>query len=300
MKKYLCIDLGGPNIKYAVLDEGLVFHEKGVIDARCDKKEELLQDLDHLFECYGKDTEGIGVSMPGIIDRRKGFAHTGGAYLWLKDSFLAKELKERYHKEVTIINDGKAAAMAEVGFGNLTGIDSGVVLIFGTGIAGAIVINGTILDGTHFTAGEFSYLRGNVDPENNRDMFALYNGVQGFKDTIKKHTGLDEIDGLKAFRMIKEDHEENVLAGVNEFCFRLSHFVYNIQVMIDCQRILIGGGLSNEPLFLELAKKAIEEKFSSALFHQIQMPEIMECRFRRDSNLIGALYNHLELTGAKH
>lgn len=295
MKKYLTIDLGGTAIKYGVIDEELNILYKSVKDARCGSYEELLADLREIKSAHGEGCEGICISMPGIIDRFRGFAHTGGAYLWVKDRYLARELSEELGAAVCICNDGKAAAIAEIGYGNLKGINNGVAIILGTGIAGGIVINGKLVDGAHFTAGELSYLRGNVKPTTNRDMFAFYNGVQGLKNAIYEASGRSDIDGLKAFRLIKEEHNEKVLQGVRDFCWYLAHYIYNIQVITDAERLVIGGGISNEPMFIDLVREAVDEKFRSALFHQIQPPEVMLCKFKRDANLIGALYNFVEI-----
>lgn len=295
MRTCLAIDMGGTAIKYGVVDETLTFGAHGVIPARCGSEEELFADLKALYAQYGQGCDGVAVSMPGVIDRFAGFAKTGGAYLWVKNRPLAKELSELLHTPVTICNDGKAAAIAEIGFGNLKDARNGIAIILGTGVGGGVMVDGKLVEGAHLTAGEFSYLRGHVHPTTNRDIFAFYNGVQGLKDAIKKASGLEDIDGLTAFRLIKEEHNEQVLQGVRDFCWTLAHYVYNIQAIIDAERLVIGGGISNEPMFLELVQQAVEEKFRSALFHQIQAPEVMLCRFQRDANLIGALYNFIEV-----
>jgi predicted NBD/HSP70 family sugar kinase len=119
--------------------------------------------------------------------------------------------------------------------------------------------------------------------------------VPGLKAEMKKATGLDEIDGLKAFKMIKEDKSEEAIAGMKEFCLKLAHHIYNLQAVLDAERVLIGGGISNEPMFIEMVKEAVDEVFENAWFPVISKPEVMVCRFQADANLIGAVYNFIEL-----
>ncbi len=296
MKKYLALDLGGTAIKYGVLDEELNFSAHGKIDARTDSQEVVFEDLRKIYDEYGEGVEGVCISMPGVIDRKKGFAHTGGAYKWVNKMPIATMLSEEFGVPVTICNDAKSAALAEIGYGNMQYVTNGMCIILGTGIGGAIIVNGNLVDGTHFSSGEFSFLRGHVDDRTNRrDIFYATNGVGGFKAALKKATGLDEIDGLKAFRMIKEDHNEEALQGVKEFCLDLAHHIYNLQAVLDCERVLIGGGISNEPMFIDLVKEAVDTVFDGAFAPVIPKPQVMVCRFQADANLIGAVYNFIEL-----
>ena len=296
MKKYLAIDLGGTAIKYGVVDEDLNFSVHGKIDAVTDSQESFVSDIRKLYNQFGEGTEGVCISMPGVIDRKKGFAHTGGAYKWVSKLPIANILSDELGVPVTICNDAKAAALAEIGYGNLQLVTNGVCIILGTGIGGAVVVNGNLVDGTHFSSGEFSFIRGHVDDRTNRrDIFAVTNGVPGFKAFMKKATGLDEIDGLKAFKMIKEEHNEDALNGVKEFCAYLAHHIYNLQAILDAERILIGGGISNEPMFIELVREAVDDVFENAWVPVIPKPEVMVCKFQADANLIGAVYNFVEL-----
>ncbi|MBR3348441.1 MAG: ROK family protein [Solobacterium sp.] len=296
MKKYLTIDLGGTAIKYGVVDEDLNFSVHGKIDAVTDSKDSFVADIRKLYNQFGEGTEGVCISMPGVIDRKKGFAHTGGAYKWVNKLPIANILSEELGVPVTICNDAKAAALAEIGYGNLQLVTNGVCIILGTGIGGAVVVNGNLVDGTHFSSGEFSFIRGHVDDRTNRrDIFAVTNGVPGFKAFMKKATGLDEIDGLKAFKMIKEEHNEDALNGVKEFCAYLAHHIYNLQAILDADRFLIGGGISNEPMFIDLVKEAVDDVFDNAWVPVIPKPNVMVCKFQADANLIGAVYNFIEL-----
>ena len=54
-------------------------------------------------------------------------------------------------------NDVKLAALAELTWGALAGVDCGVYVNLGTGIAATLVIDGRVVEGAHGAAGEVGY-----------------------------------------------------------------------------------------------------------------------------------------------
>lgn len=290
MKKYLTIDIGGSAIKYGVIDEELNFITKGSVPTPTDTKENLFRDLKTILVNTDESVEGVAISMPGVIDNESGFAYTGGALEYVMDENLADELEEFLEHDVTICNDAKSAALAEMGYGNLQGIDNAIVVVLGTGIGGAVVINGKLVKGTHFSAGEFSFILGDVhNPVDSSKMFAAHNGIRGLTKEIEIASGLAGIQGIEAFRMIREGSEE-VLQGVRNFCTKLAFHLFNMQVILDVERIVIGGGISQEPMMIKLINEAADQQFIPR-YRAITKPEITTCKFMNDANLIGALYN---------
>ncbi len=293
MKKYLAMDVGGSSVKYAVITEELEFLEHGKVPVSTASKEDLFNPLKDLYDRFGRDTEGAAMSVPGILDRRKGFMYTGGAFRWNVNSEFVKDLSGYIGAPVTICNDAKAAAMAEMGYGNLQGIDNAAVIILGTGIGGAVIANGQLLEGRHFSAGEFSALRGDYlqREEDGADSFAKTNGIMGVMKVMKDYTGLDDIDALAAFRMIKEGNTQ-AKAAMDHYCDMLAFHIFNLHIIIDADRFVIGGGISNEPMFIGMVNEAVDRMFSAS---RIPRPEVMTCKYLSDANLIGAVYNFREL-----
>ena len=289
--KYLTMDVGGSSVKFAVLTDDLQFLARGRRPVSVASREDLFAVLKQIQDEYGEGTVCTAMSIPGILDRFKGIAYTGGAFRWIKNMEYAKEVSELLGTDVTICNDAKAAAMAEIGYGALQGVRTAVAIILGTGIGGAVIINGTVHDGPHFSAGEFSSLRGDYNStDREADRFATTNGIRGVKAAMKKFTGLDDIEAIEAFRMIKEGNEE-AREAMLYFCRILCHHIYNLQVILDAERFVIGGGISNEPMFFDLLNEAADERFTGS----IPRPEILPCQFLSDANLIGALYNWKEV-----
>ena len=100
-----------------------------------------MQRLDVVVEKYQKQIEGIAVSMPGMLDSRKGYCVTGGMLAYFSEVPVVQLLEQRYKLPVTIENDGKCAALAEKWKGSLKDCRNGAVVVLGTGVGGGIIID---------------------------------------------------------------------------------------------------------------------------------------------------------------
>lgn len=290
MSIYLAIDIGGSSIKYSCINEECQLSHKGRTDTPRDSKENLFKKIYEIVQSIDENIEGIAISMPGVIDRKNGFAYSGGALEYLKDVDLVNELELFLKKPVTICNDAKAATYAELGFGNLKGVKNGLILVLGTGIGGGIVINGDVYEGSHFASGEVSSINGNL--ERNCDYFYTFsgtNGIYGLSKEILKQTGEENLSGIEIFKRIREG-DINVLKGVEIFCKNLAFHIFNLQAILDVDCILIGGGISEEPMLIDILKEKVKYQFENQ-WNVIVCPEIKACRYNNDSNLIGAFYN---------
>ena len=98
-----------------------------------------------------------------------------------------------------------------------------------------------------------------------------------------------ELDGKKVFEMA-EDGDEEVNKEIESWYMDLARGIYNIQYIVDPEKIVIGGAISARDGF----DKKINEKLA-LLKSDIATLDISveKCKFQNDSNLIGALYNFL-------
>ena len=90
---------------------------------------------------------------------------------------------------------------------------------------------------------------------------------------------------------------ERVLNALDIYTKYLAIKIYNLQVLLDLDLIAIGGGISQQPLLLEYINKNIDNFIKANPLKEISpiipTPKITTCRYFNDSNLIGALYHHL-------
>jgi predicted NBD/HSP70 family sugar kinase len=92
---YLVVDVGGSAIKYALMNDKAEFLEKGQVKTPMESIEQFTEIIGGIFDKYKDNIEGMAMSMPGIIDSNRGYAHTGGALLYNYDKDIVSILKKR-------------------------------------------------------------------------------------------------------------------------------------------------------------------------------------------------------------
>ncbi|MBR3347430.1 MAG: ROK family protein [Solobacterium sp.] len=297
---YLVFDWGGTFLKYAIMDETTAILEKSKVPSPAidDSVEDLYERIDPIIRQYQSEVKGIAVSMPGMLDDKTGYARTSGALKFLAGSNVAKEMRERYGLPVSIENDGKAAALAEHWKGSLKGCSNCAVVIIGTGIGGGIILNNQLLVGKDFSAGEYSYMAVDERKTDTTDGYWCRYGHVGLSRMVASRTGEDyqPLDGIEIFRRIR-NHDEQAIAALKEFTYGYAVQIYNLSVLLDLEKIAIGGGLSEDPLLMDYLNAGIRSfrerlPFGSENEH-LPIAELVVCKYRNDANLIGALYHHL-------
>lgn len=292
--KYLVTDIGGTFTKYAVMDEECQIYEKGKVPTEKGSTEEFLDMLVELFGKYGGEAEGMAISAPGIIDSERGFMHNAGSIWCVEELDIAKVLTERIGVPVTVENDAKCAALAEMWRGSLQGCRNAAVMIIGTGLGGAVFCDGKLVKGSHLFAGEFSYILSNAEDALNPEKILGFNGGAPALITLvaeKKGMTKEELDGVKVFEMANAGDAET-LEALHMYCRRLAVHILNCQFMVDPEKIAVGGGISVQPLLLTTIREEME-KIYKVFPHEIPSPEVTTCKYFNDSNLIGALYVYL-------
>ncbi len=293
MKKYLAIDVGGSSIKYAFISEDLNIIEKSSVVTPKDSLEEFIETIGSLYDKYKDSISGIAISMPGMIDPEKGYCFTGGALKYNDDVYMVDVLKKRCNTNITIGNDAKCAANAELGFGNLQDISDGAVVILGTGIGGCLIKDHKVHIGKHFSAGEFSFIKTDYkDATTWNSSWAYRNGISSLLKRVQKSLNTTEkYTGLQIFEMANNNNEK-VIEAINDFAYEVATQIFNVHAIFDCEKVGIGGGISEQELLIDLIKKNLDLIFDG-LGGYFPKPEIVACKFKNDANLIGALYQHL-------
>ncbi|MDK6499662.1 ROK family protein [Lactobacillus gasseri] len=289
-KNYLSIDIGGTNVKYAELNNAGNIIEQGKIKTSHDK-EQFLKNIDRIVAKYvKKGIKGIAFCAPGKIAHTK--IHFGGALPFLDGIDFAVRYK-KYDIPVTVINDGKASVLAENWLGSLKDIQNCAAITLGTGVGGGIIVNGKLLNGAHFQAGELSFLQLNMK-EPGFDGFAggYASAVQMIKNVNEAIENDDETDGLAAFEAINNGNEK-AKKIFDEYCKRIAAIIIDIQAVVDLDAIAIGGGISAQPIVIQGINQAYDQVLADneLIRKTFTRPKIVEAKFKNGANLYGALYN---------
>ncbi len=296
-RKYLVMDLGGTFVKYALMTEDCRILEKDKFPSVCEPLTDFLASILSVYTKYQHCISGIAISLPGILDSRSGYMYTGGYFSCLSDINLVQTLEKYCSVPVSIANDAKCAGMAELRKGTMKECRNGVVLVCGTGIGGCVIIDGKVISGAHFMAGEFSYpiIEGIEHPQL-RNAFGFRCGIHAMMDNVSRKTGLckEGLTGEIIFSMADEG-DEKVLKALREYAGILTLQIHNLQFILDPQRFAVGGAVSVQPLLIKLIREELAVINRQYVQWNIPMPEVMACAFYNDANLIGALYHHLNL-----
>ena len=297
------IDIGGTQIKSAVVEEGLTFKICQTINTEKTDLEALLNSIENLWKENGKDCEGIAICLPGIIDSEKGICiNDGGTINCLNNQPLASLLSERIDVKVHLENDGKAAAIAELKNGALKDCKNGAVYIIGTGIGGGIIVDGKVVRGYRNSAGEFSHMNIDYtkadDKDNAYGSMWKYCAVSALLNLFEKKSGIKVSDGKAFFEYYSSGNKEATEA-LKEYCRNIAVQLLNLGIMLNCEKIAIGGGISKQPVLTEEINRHMDDLgLARALkdegLYTFMRPQIVPCAYGSEANLIGAALSYWE------
>lgn len=162
----LALDIGGTKADAAVVTrEGVVIRRER-LDVRA-SGEGLLDDIGLLLQRVrgDDDVSGLGVACAGPMTPGGVSVSPLNIPVW-RDFPLRDELRRVTGLAVEIDGDVRALALAEGTFGAARGVSSYASLVVSTGVGGALVMDGHLLDGDSGNAGHIGHL--NVVPEGRR------------------------------------------------------------------------------------------------------------------------------------
>ncbi len=288
--QYLVFDIGGTNIKYSLMDHSGKIVEESRLPTPNKNKQLFFEVVHKKIGQFREQIKGLAFSVPGKVDLNN-TVYFGGSLPFLHGIRFNDEFAE-YGLPVAVENDGKAAALAELWLGNLRGISNGAAIILGTGVGGGIVLHGELIKGTHFQAGELSFMFTDKKA-------AGLKGVAGFNASavamikkIAKTLALPDLtDGAAVFEAINSGDRQAKMI-FEEFCLNAAYVIYNIQSVIDLERFVIGGGISKQKIVIETIVQQYKKLLAShsLLENSITPPQILPCCFSSEANMYGALY----------
>jgi len=157
------VDIGGTKIAAGVVDpEGRILRQAkrptpfGDGELLAEAVAELVGELRK--EGDGEEVAGIGVGTAGFVDENRSRIVLAGN-LGLAGDPVRERIARRLDLPVVVENDANAAAWAEVRFGAGRGRRDAVVVTLGTGVGGAIIMDGELRRGRFGAAGEIGHYR---------------------------------------------------------------------------------------------------------------------------------------------
>ena len=314
--KCLTIDVGGTYIKYGLVENGIISckgkkptpavplkwgedvdEELAILFRK--KYREYFDTLREIFLELGDGIDGIAMSVAGILDSRTGYVYSGGALCYISEINFADEVSRLCNGvPVTIENDAKAAAMAELSSGVLKGIKDASVVLFGTAIGGCTICNGEIIRGSNQFSGEFSSIKLRSSSGTKETWGNL--GVHTMYDEYAAQKGIEKgaVTGEMLFEKA-EAGDKKACEIVRNYCRLMCEPICNLQVVTDPQVIAIGGGISSQRLFIDMLREEVERSCKEIKSPNYPTPTLVACKYRNDANLIDAYLHFIDIMQAE-
>ena len=274
------IDIGGTTIKIATWKDGKLQDKHAVNTPK---------DLNIFYDILTAEVnkikqntkiKGVAISSPGAVDQKNGIIGGSSALPYIHNFKIVDELKKRFELPVSIENDANSAALGELAEGAGKGSDSMAFFVIGTGIGGAIIINQKVWHGAHLFGGEFGYM--SIGTKSVSDLASPVAMANRYNERTGK-----KLDGKTVFALADED--DPVASDERQTLIHsLALAIYNVQQSFDPDKIVIGGGISNNPELIPLSNREIDYIRKQVNPASIN-PEIVLCSLKSNANLRGAV-----------
>lgn len=308
MNHVIALDVGGTAIKAAlVAPDHRLLHEARRPTGRERGPEAVVTGiLDFAAELrelgrqrYGQQAEAVGVAVPGIVDDVTGTAVYAANLGW-RDVPLRDLLSARLDgTPVALGHDVRTGGLAEGRVGAGRGADRFLFVPLGTGIAGAIGIDGRIEKGAHGYAGEIGHISVRPDgPEcgcGGRGCLETLASASAVSRAWAEASGDPDADAADCAKAV-ESGDPRAREVWQEAIDALADGLVTGLTLLDPKTLIIGGGLAEagETLFAPL-RAAVERRVTFQ-----KLPLIVPAALGDTAGCLGAGLLAWDLLAAHH
>jgi glucokinase len=223
-------------------------------------------------------TCGISIAAAGAIDHKRGMVTLSPNLPGWRDVPLGGIIQERLGSRTWLINDANAAALGEHYLGAGREVNDLIYLTVGTGIGGAIIIDGRLYTGTCGSAGEIGHMT--IDTNGPRCecgnvgcLETLASGKAMAREAVRRigsgeESSLTELVNGKIANITAREvaiaaRQGDPLAGsvINNAAVYLGVGMVNLVNIFNPEMIIIGGGLASMgDLLLNPARRVVRER----------------------------------------
>jgi glucokinase len=277
MSHAIGIDIGGTNIKYGIADAGGCIVYEGLKDTG---RPDVLENLKKIIaECRqealsrGVVIEGIGIGVPAILD---GEVVTGcGENLPEIEGMLLGPLLHQYVQlPVVLENDANLMGLAEQRFGAARGMIDVVFLTVGTGVGGALVLNGRLYGGHGNRGAELGHIR--VDHPGRpcgcgaSGCLEAHASVKALISDYEEAGGKRGADGRHVFSRYMAGDGAAVMAMDRHFEY-LGSGIASLINIFSPQKVVIGGGITEagEDYIRPIRRQALSQAMKETAGHTL-------------------------------
>lgn len=238
------IDLGGTRIKAVAIDEaGHILHKHYQPTNDGDNaiwKDTIASAIQEIQTKIKGTVSSIGISAPGLPNAsNSAIAYMPGRLQGLENFAWTEFLETKTY----VLNDAISAMMAEARFGAAKNLKNVVMLTLGTGVGGAILINGKPYQGAFNKAGHIGHMV--IDSDGHTDVTGMPGSLENAigncsieRRTSGKFSSTRQL--LKAFRAGDSFAAEVWLTSVRKLAIGLA----SLTNILSPEMIILGGGIT--------------------------------------------------------
>lgn len=305
MKKYsLGIDIGGTTVKLGLFTFDGELLDKWEIETRKNENGKyILEDISKSINSFlderkidKKDVVGVGVGVPGPV--KSDGTVLGCVNLGWPVLNVSNELGELLNLPVRVANDANIAALGEMFQGGGKGYKNMIMVTLGTGVGGAIIVDGKVISGANGAGGEIGHI--NVNPHektacncNKKGCLEQYASATGIvriaKELLQKENddsklrSVEEVTAKEIFDAAKED-DKLAREIVDKFSSILGRALSNIACVCDPEVFVIGGGVSQAG---DILLDGIKKYYKLNAFHATENTEFELATLGNDAGIYG-------------
>lgn len=289
MKYFIGIDIGGTNLRAAILDNEYNLIDKFKVDNLVKKgaKHNIDNLINIIIEKWNKyNFQAIGVACPGPLDIRNGIIINPPNLKGWEGFEIRKYFEEYFKQPTTINNDANVAGYCEAKIGVAANAESVYYITLSTGVGGGFIYKNDIVNGFNNIAGEVCNMIINEDEYrhaglNSGGLEGQCSGISISRIASKRYG--QELSTKDVFDKAKEG-EENCEAILNEWTVNVSKAIANIISTVDPEVIVLGGSvILNNKDYLDKIINEVKLRVFNSINVNIRLAEIGD-----DAGLIGA------------
>lgn len=294
----LGIDVGGTNVKLGIVDaRGRILARSAMPTKSYNRnKNDLIRAIFAQIHTLLKDSKisltrllGIGIGLPGAVDPFKGLVIFLPNVPGWHNVFLRKIFEKEFRLPTILENDVNMITLGEWKFGAGKGKNDLVGMTLGTGVGGALILDGKLYRGQGFVAGEIGHMPINEKgPICNCGGYGCFERYVGNGQLLAKIAGIfgDKnltIPDVYAFAL---KGDKKALKFFEETAIHIGNGLVGVVNLLNPPLIVIGGGVSQNYRFLfPTINRVIQER---AMKVQAKMVKIVHAKLGDDAGVLGA------------
>lgn len=248
------------------------------------------------FRKQEKGIEGIGISLPGLVDPETGLAYFIPQFKW-RDWAIAEEVQAATGLPVSVDNDANAAALAELWFGRpeIREVRDFIMVLVEEGLGTGIIFDGQVYHGEDGVAGEFGHMTiGAGAPtacasgsyecwEAFASEHAALARYEMFSGAGRRRAQIDFVELLR--RAMNDD--EAARRALIETAHYLGVGISNLIKGLSPEAVIVGGRIARAwPLIADDLKNAVEE---NSICRGLPTARIIASTLGENPTLMGAI-----------